>query len=234
MTSQEDRSVPGLVIVPLEGDADGAVLGAWSRQRIVTWVPLFRDPVEKLPGRGSVITCVEYRRGVYRLLVEVSIETGDQWLYKFEPLPEGERATGLVKLDAAWLAAEAARRRKQSSYAAGAQASRYYAWALGWLPARVQERLAERHGFDAGGASAANGIIEFLGGMVLGGLSSASMFAGGLSGTGRPLFSLWLGPLAVMMLFEGVARWIFCRSSDEPKGLYLLEGADWVVRRVFR
>ncbi len=229
MASQEDRSVPGLVLVALEGDADGAVLGAWSKQRIAGWVPLFRDPLENLPGRGNLVTCAEYRGRVHRLLSEA--ETAGQWLYKFEVLPEGERATGLVRLDATWLAAEAARVARQRSFARSADASRFYAWALGWLPARVQEHLAERIGFDAGGASAVNGLVEFMAGMVLGALSTASLFAGGLSGTGRPLIPMWLAVVALLMMVEGLARWVSARSSDEPRGLFLLEGVDWLLRR---
>ncbi len=141
---------------------------------------------------------------------------GSEWIYRLEPWEDGQVSRVYVEWGSAVEGQFLARLRKdriqsrKKSLALGGQ------FLLGFLPGKIQERLAQTLEFDPGRATRYSAILE-----TLVPLPPAFLFLTQIWGAGGrfgPFIPTWAGFLAFAVTIEGLVRLIINVSSGDPVG----------------
>ena len=148
-------------------------------------------------------------------------KSGEEWIYRLEPWTGAETIRVYVEWD------EEAER----GFAAGLREARVQerkdllAWAsqifVGFMPARIQDRLNEERGLDPARATFWSAVLETIVASPFAFVFVIGLFAGG---TGRlgPALPAWAGPLAFVAAVDGVFRLVAVLSTGEPLGSVFL------------
>ena len=171
-------------------------------------------------------TTIQYDGQFYRIHEEE--ETPSGWVYRLKAWPRGEIMHRIVELTAEKVAEVQAEKTKIERMGKLSDISVYYEFLLGFLPARIQNKLAERLYFSPEHASRKNALLEFL---VFFGLSVLSV-AVVLGVKSMSLLVMGWGIYALAL--EGFVRWAHILGTNEPLGLYILEVADRLWQRLKR
>ena len=148
-------------------------------------------------------------------------KSGEEWIYGLEPWTGAETIRVYVEWD------EEAER----GFAAGLREARVQerkdllAWAsqifVGFLPARIQDRLNEERGLDPARATFWSAVLETIVASPFAFVFVISLFAGGTGRLGLAL-PAWAGPLAFVAAVDGVFRLVAVLSTGEPLGSVFL------------
>lgn len=225
-----DLSIPGLGIYPGGEDSPWPLVikSSTSREDWKTFRPLSVHERE----RGG--TTLIYQDRAYRI-DEAGVTRAGVWTYRLKPWPEGEPWHRVVRLTAADVAREAAEKQAFAKARDLEQISIYYECLLGFLPARIQNQLAQRMRFSPEHASRKNAYLQFLVFVVVSMFMAAAIWAAGLGGGSSPVIGTWQGAfLSVALMIEGFVRWGHILAKNEPCGLFLLEACDWLYQRFSR
>jgi len=207
-----DRAIPGLRIrIPDPSDPWALIVESMDEQ--VDWIVHQPDP---FVANNVVDTTIVYRNRSYRIR-EVRQE-GDGWVYRMIPWPDGEPRLNIVELEK-WTQIKVERQAEREELDRIAR-SGPYEYLYGWLPARRQERLSEKFGFDTGEATRKTGLLEFF---VCVGLAPLLMLLSIFSGQATPFLIVSLG------MIEGATRWAYGFCNERALGLFALE----IVDRIF-
>jgi hypothetical protein len=222
-----DLSIPGLGIYPGGEDSPWPLVikSVTPREDWKTFRPLSVHERE----RGG--TTLIYQDRAYRI-DEAGVTRAGVWTYRLKPWPEGEPWHRVVRLTAADVAREAAEKEAFAKARHLEQISIYYEFLLGFLPARIQNQLAQRMRFSPEDASRKNASLQFLVFVGISGLMTAGIWAS-LLGSGSPP-PLRAALLSVYLMIEGFLRWGHVQAQNEPCGLFLLEACDWLYQRLSR
>jgi hypothetical protein len=225
-----DLSIPGLGIYPGGEDSPWPLVikSSTPREDWKTFRPLSVHERE----RGG--TTLIYQDRAYRI-DEAGVTRAGVWTYRLKPWPEGEPWHRVVRLTAADMAREAAEKQAFAKARHLEQISIYYEFLLGFLPARIQNQLAQRMRFSPEHASRKNAYLQFLVFLVVSMFMTAAIWAAGLRGGSSPLIGSWMTAfLSVYLMIEGFVRWGHIQAKNEPCGLFLLEACDWLYQRLSR
>jgi len=219
-----DYSIPGLRIQRYDPPVVWAlVIKCAERQEDwrVYEPPEPFDPVK-------VDTTIHYAGRDYRIHEEEETATG--WVYRMKPWPRGEPSGAVLFLSTEKVAQRKAEKTEFRRMMIQVKVAPYYEILLGVLPARVQERLAERWNFSPEDATRKSGLIEALVCAALTSVATVQMMAGAYLGGGRGAANS--GLVFCAMMVEGFIRYAHALAAQEPMGLFALELAHFVYRRV--
>ena len=182
--------------------------------------PRFRPRHEgdiRRPGHPG--TAVRMDEDIYEVVA--AERTGEEWVYRLEPWPDGHVIRAFVE----WGEAPA------REFAAGLRAERirgqkdFWTWTaqafLGFLPAENQARIAEARGMDPARATLWSAALESLSSLPFAFIFFIETFAGGAAGASRSIPS-WAGLLAGVALGDGLFRLVAAISAGEPVGSLFL------------
>jgi hypothetical protein len=147
--------------------------------------------------------------------------TGEEWVYRLEPWPDGHVIRAFVE----WGEAPA------REFTAGLRAERirgqkdFWTWTaqavLGFLPAENQARIAATRGMDPARATLWSAALESLASFPVAFMFLIETFAGGAAGASRSI-PAWIGLLAAVALGDGLFRLVAVISVGEPVGSIFL------------
>lgn len=209
-----DYTIPGMRIQKNPPSSPWALVIRCARKQ-EDWVPL---KSRKFFDHKLMDTTIKYQGKFYRIHELEETESG--WVYRLAPWPRGEIMCRTVELDLEKM--ELARLEKEDVKRMERRVaiSPYYELFLGFLPARLQDKLAETWYFSPEQASRKNALAEFL---VF--FSVLAVTVAVILGYGDPN-AILRGCLYCLLAFEGLIRWAHVLGSNEPFGLILLEAAD--------
>jgi hypothetical protein len=224
-----DLSIPGMGIYP--GDEDQpwplVIRSSTPREDWKVFHPL-SDPEHERGG-----TTLLYKDQAY-LIDQAGVTRAGVWTYRLKPWPVGEAWHRVVRLTPEDMAREAAEKQAFEKARQLEEISIYYEFLLGFLPARVQIKLAEHMRFSPTDASRKNAFLQFIGGMGLCVLMTAAVVGAGMGGGGAALGAWLLSVVFACLMGEGFLRWGHIHATHEPLGLYLLEVCDRLYLRLRR
>lgn len=170
-------------------------------------------------------TTIHYEGRFYRIHEEE--ESAGGWIYRLNVRPPGEIMHKIVELTAEKVAEVQTEKKELDRMMTLNTISIYYEIFLGFLPARIQNNLAERLHFSPEDASRKNALLEFFFFFGCTALATILIFAV------KSTFFLLMGFGILGLALEGFVRWGHILASNEPLGLYILEVLDriWQISK---
>lgn len=218
---QIDYSIPGMRI------RAGAPGEPWALVvRTATTQDWVLEPLDLIDRHTTLEhpTTVLYQGQAWR--VHEAEQTDSGWVYRLRPCPPGEQQLRTVSLSAADLVHTRLAQAEFTGQMKRIHHYSHYELLLGWLPARLQEHLAERWLFSTVSATRKSGLLQFFIGM--GGAFPMMVIAHSLGGWRRDLLLLgWFG-----LILDGVARWCYAIGEEKPCGWFVLEWPDALCRKL--
>lgn len=185
-----------------------------STRRMTAW-RLRSDRIEDRIGALHEETTVVYEDTAYQVRSEHW--DGKAWVYGMAELPDHERRFNVVDLS------PSARIRARAEEAAARRESRAESVSFlieavfGFFPAREQNRLAERFGFDPPDATRRTALIEIT--LALLTIPAFVIYA---FIVGKPNTAL----ITIFLLGDGMFRWSYALTHEEPFGMVPVEILD--------
>lgn len=216
-----DYSIPGLRIQSYDFAAQWLlVIRATEMQE--DWVVYHEG---SHPHKASQLaTTIRYKKELY--CIGDAQETPSGWVYGLMFWPLDEVIARLVELTPEGMARDREEREELRRQTCHSTSSIFYEFVFGFLPARVQNRMAERIFFSPADASRKSGLVQFLFFCILTAVSLigavAAMYAYSDTAVGLLVNSFLFFVLAV----EGAVRWGHAASADQPFGFTPLELLD--------
>lgn len=215
-TTVADHSIPGMAIrCPDVGGDWSLVVSCVERQE--DWNVYRKAEVGEPMSLGSAL---HYHGEFHRVCDEERV--GERWVYRAQPWPDGVAFGRIVELTPDAVVRKRAEQARFERMIRLNERSQWYEFVFGFLPARIQESLADRWEFSPEEASRKSAFLELIGAFCATCLSMAFMFA---SGGGLGL--TWA---LLILLLGAYARWGHAVASGEPIGMWLLEGLDRLSR----
>ncbi|MBN1900130.1 hypothetical protein JW926_02240 [Candidatus Sumerlaeota bacterium] len=195
-----DYSIPNLRIQLVDPPEPFAMIIKSAQKQ--DWTPFHPSPYLVKEKKETVIL---YQGSYYRLLEAKETPTG--WIYRLNPLPQGEIPFNIVPLDIDQWARGVIDRDDTERLKQKTRKAWLYEGFIGWLPGKIQQELAERWEFNPEDASKKNAIFQaaifFIFTMATLGSKFAILMA---------WFSLW-----------GMLRWFHVYISETGCGFFTLE-----------
>lgn len=213
-----DYSIPGMRIERFDPDDAWALVVRCAAAQ-PEWI-LDPTTLAKRIATKEVPTTIMYRETAYRIH-EVE-EKNESWIYRMARCPEGEPQIQKFDLLRESIEAIATEEKETERELLLLRSSVFYDWTLGWLPAEIQEKLAERILFNPEDASRKNALLECVFGLVACVLCTAYMFAGFYVGAADFFFEALF---MLLIALEGFIRLGHIIAGGKPLGLFALEGA---------
>lgn len=177
----------------------------------------------------QMATTIRYREELFR--IDEAEETPSGWVYRLTLWPPNEVIARVVELTPEAIAQERKERENLRRDARLSTPSFFYEFVFGFLPARVQNQMAERIFFSPADASRKSGLVQFFVFFMLAAFSLigavAAMYAFSESAGDFLANSFIFFVLAV----EGGVRWGHAASADRPLGFTPLELLDRLFHR---
>ena len=147
-----DYSIPGMRVEVKHPPEPWALIVRSSRKQ-EDWVLHSEQYGGNKLFMQHVETIVVHQEKGYWIYEEEETESG--WIYRMKLAPEGEPRRKVVELSAEKMGFAEEEKQEFVRVRRLTGGARYYEWAIGWLPARVQEKLSERWLFSPESASRA-------------------------------------------------------------------------------
>lgn len=204
-----DYSIPGFRIHPVDSGPGSGGFQVHCQAEQPGW--------RAYPGFSHARpTAIRYR-GAYHRIAQSEADPAGGWRYLLLPWPETERAWEVVELSAEAHAAAQASARDEARTARRARLAWLFVPWAGFLPARLQRRLADSWHFPTETATFLGGLLTLLLGLGTGLLGIAMRRAE-------------LTALGALMMLDGVVRLSAPLAGHDALGPIPFEIFDWILR----
>ncbi|HBF34502.1 TPA: hypothetical protein DDW35_08050 [Candidatus Sumerlaeota bacterium] len=219
-TWTSDSSIPGVAIRIYSAPAPYPLVVRSSED--LHWT-LFTPLRNERSGINDIPTTVLYAGSAW-CVDAASHNEGGAWIYSLRVWPETEAWYKTFELNAPAFQRRREEEKQQKKTDRRLQIAWTYEILVGILPARLQERLAERWQFDPEHASRKNALLHLYLFLPLGALLELAAFIS--ADAFIPAF------IACFLAFEGFIRWGHVLASNKPCGFIGFEALHWLLTRV--